>query len=112
MLILLEAAKKGDLPPEDLSSEDTDSQLPSEDTITPEMPLVLDCDICTSSIPENDTCYQCLDCNEGEFHMCKDCYDDCGGCLVASHEPTITVAETPLSRATRLLQVDPPIVLS
>ncbi|KAF3798801.1 hypothetical protein GCG54_00008259 [Colletotrichum gloeosporioides] len=60
-LLLLETAKKGDLPPEDFRIGETDSQLSSTDTITPRTPSVLDCYICTVGVPENDTYYRCLD---------------------------------------------------
>lgn len=107
----LERAKKGNSPSEDLYLVDTDSELSSEGTIASGTSSGLGCNVCTSSIPENDTCYQCSDCNGGDFHMCKDCFDDCGRCLVASHELTPRVAETPFTSMLKFLKADPPMVV-
>ncbi|KAK1671055.1 hypothetical protein BDP55DRAFT_321789 [Colletotrichum godetiae] len=90
--LLLETAKNGNLSREDFFLGDTDSQLSYEHAASG-TPLDLVCDICTLSIPENDTCYHCSDCNGGDFDMCKDCFDNCGSCLVASHELTRMLAE-------------------
>ncbi|KAK1839847.1 ankyrin repeat protein [Colletotrichum chrysophilum] len=44
------------------------------------------CDICTFTIWENGICYQCIDCHNGNFDICEECFDRGGRCLNSSHK--------------------------
>jgi ankyrin repeat protein len=45
----------------------------------------LECDVCTSNIPENDACYHCSLCAAGDWDVCEDCRRCGATCLETAH---------------------------
>lgn len=38
------------------------------------LPVLTDCDICARPIPPNSTRFHCLECSEGDYDICNECY--------------------------------------
>jgi hypothetical protein len=43
------------------------------------------CDVCLLNIPETDIYYHCEVCNNGDFDICKECFELGAYCLDKSH---------------------------
>ena len=47
--------------------------------------LMYYCDVCMLDLPTHNLCYECRDCNGGDFTICPECLETGANCLVDSH---------------------------
>lgn len=67
-----------------ISAEDTSASPKNEETYNPASPNIF-CDVCDQTVLHH---YHCLACNDGNFDICQDCFEDGRWCLDKVHELT------------------------